>query len=183
MTDPTDRIYERLLVLRCQVGDEAAFAEIVHRYDRRLRYYLRRMVSDRDRVEDVLQDVWLAVFRGIAKLMEPAALAAWLYRISRDKAALQQRRRDPITGIAEEDLPDAPAVDDNFSPDEAAQVHSALEGLDAEHREVLVLRFLEEMTYEDMARVTGCPIGTVRSRLHYAKLALRRAIERMNCDE
>lgn len=183
MTDATDRIYERLLVLRCQAGEEKAFGEIVERYNPRLRYYLRRMVSDKGSVDDVLQEVWLAVFRGISRLNEPAALAAWLYQIARGKAALEQRRRSPTTGLADKEWPDPSAQEHDFSPGEAAQIHSALESLDVEHREVLVLRFLEEMSYEDMAQVTGLPIGTVRSRLHYAKRALRCAIERMNRDE
>jgi RNA polymerase sigma-70 factor, ECF subfamily len=63
--------------------------------------------------------------------------------------------------------------------DDAESVHAALDELAPEHRDVLVLRFLEDMTYEDIARVTGCPIGTVRSRIHYAKRALRCALERM----
>jgi RNA polymerase sigma-70 factor (ECF subfamily) len=72
---------------------------------------------------------------------------------------------------------------DDFSAEDAARVHRALDELEPEHREALVLRFLEEMSYEDMARVTGCPLGTVRSRLHYAKRALRRALERINLHE
>ena len=74
---------------------------------------------------------------------------------------------------------DAAATNDgDFSPEDAARIHAALDRLAAEHREVLVLRFLEEMTYDQIARVVGCQLGTVRSRLHYAKQALRRAIEK-----
>ena len=110
MSDPADRIYERLLVLRCQAGDGAAFGELVERYGPRLRYFLRKMLRD--------------------------------------------------TGAAED----------------AARIHAALEWLAPEHREVLVLRFLEDMSYEDVARVTGCALGTVKSRLYHAKRALRRAL-------
>jgi len=67
---------------------------------------------------------------------------------------------------------------DEFTAEDVARVHAALDGLAPEFREVLVLRFLEEMAYADIARVVDCPIGTVRSRLHHAKLALRRQLER-----
>jgi len=78
MNDRADQLFERVLVLRCQTGDEAAFAELVARYSPRLRYYLRKMLDDSTVAEDALQDVWLDVFRGIARLADPAALPAWL---------------------------------------------------------------------------------------------------------
>jgi RNA polymerase sigma-70 factor (ECF subfamily) len=65
-----------------------------------------------------------------------------------------------------------------FNAEDAAQVHAALDELAPEHREVLVLRFLEDMSYENIAQAIGCQIGTIRSRLHYAKRALRRALEK-----
>src|SRR5262249_10115123 len=95
MTDTTDRLHERVLVLRCQTGDEAAFAELVERYQPRLRYYLRKMLRDREAAEDALQETWLAVFRGVARLADVGAFRAWLYRIARDRALVQLRRRRP----------------------------------------------------------------------------------------
>jgi RNA polymerase sigma-70 factor, ECF subfamily len=67
MTDASDRLYERVVVLRCQAGDDAAFEELVGRYSQRLRYYLRKMLREADRAEDVLQDVWLQVPPGAAQ--------------------------------------------------------------------------------------------------------------------
>src|SRR4051812_29894924 len=92
MTDPADRLYERLLVLRCQAGDEAAFAEVVGRYGPRLRYFLRKML-DADDAEDALQDVWLDAHRGLWRLADAGALPAWLYRVARDRAYRVLRRR------------------------------------------------------------------------------------------
>jgi RNA polymerase sigma-70 factor (ECF subfamily) len=177
MTDAADRIYERVLVLRCQARDEAAFEEIVARYAPRLRYYLRKMLGGAPAAEDALQDVWLAAFRGLPGLIEPAAFSAWIYRLARDRAFRELRRRRSCFPLEEFDVIEEPAAADDFSSDDAAQIHQALDALLPEHREVLVLRFMECMSYEQIAGILGCQLGTVRSRLHYAKRALRRVIE------
>jgi RNA polymerase sigma-70 factor (ECF subfamily) len=70
-----------------------------------------------------------------------------------------------------------------FTPEDGARIHAALDGLALEHRQVLMLRFLEGMTYEQIAVVSGCGIGTVKSRLHYAKRALRHVLEEANIYE
>src|SRR5262245_31711949 len=179
MTDTTDRLYETVLVLRCQAGDEAAFVELVERYQPRLRYYLRKMLRDVQGAEDALQDVWLDVFRAVARLADAGAFRAWLYRIARDRALREHRkRRPPPRPLQEVDAPDGRAEEPPFTAEDVERIHAALEEVSAEHREVLVLRFVEGMTYEEIARVVGCQVGTVRSRLHYAKRVLRGVLER-----
>jgi RNA polymerase sigma-70 factor (ECF subfamily) len=178
MNDAAGPLYERVLVLRCQTGDPAAFAELVERYGPRLGYYLRKMLQGTGAAEDALQDVWFDAFRGLPGLHDPGALAAWLYRLARVRAARELRRRGPpCRPLEETDLSTAADEQDAFRAEDAERVHAGLDRLAAEHREVLVLRFLEGMDYADMARVIGCPLGTVRSRLHYAKRALRAVIE------
>jgi RNA polymerase sigma-70 factor, ECF subfamily len=183
MTDAAERLHEQLLVLRCQAGDEAAFAELVARYHPRLRYYLRRMLPRADQADDGLQEVWLAVYRALPRLAEPAALAAWLYRIARDKASVQWRTRPPETPLADADPAEETSDDTEFRREDAQEIHACLAQLAPEQREVLVLRFMEDMSYQQIAEVTGCPLGTVRSRLHYAKSALRQAIEQRRSNE
>jgi RNA polymerase sigma-70 factor (ECF subfamily) len=177
MTDAADRLYERVLVLRCQARDGAAFGEVVARYTPRLRYYLRRMLGGVQPAEDALQEVWLDAFRGLPGLIEPGAFPAWIYRLARDRAFRELRRRRTYLPLQEFDVVDEAGGADDFTTEDAAQIHHALDALLPEHREVLVLRFIEGMTYEQIAGVVGCQLGTVRSRLHYAKRALRRAIE------
>lgn len=179
MTDSADRLAERVLVLRCQTGDGAAFEQLVVGFSPRLRYFLRRIMGEAEGTEDVLQDVWLQVFRGLPGLADVGAFRTWLYRIARDRAYREFRRRSPPLQLPE----DAETVLESdcrsdFPADSVEQVHVALELLVREHREVLVLRFLEDMSYEEIARVTGCPLGTVRSRIHYAKFALHSALKR-----
>lgn len=174
MTHPADHLYERLLVLRSQAGDEAALAELVERYSPRLRYFLRKMLSSADGAEDALQDVWLDVLRHLPRLAQPQALRAWLYRIARDRAFRRLRAvgREPVQ-LDETHLVAEQPDEGTFSEEDAAQIHAALDDLPAHQREVLVLRFVEDMSYEEIARVIGCELGTVRSRLHYAKQTLR----------
>src|SRR5262249_60009676 len=95
MADPRDWLYERVLVLRCQGGDGDAFAELVERYQPRLRYYLRKMIREAHAAEDALQDVWLDVFRSVPRLAEAGAFRAWLYRVARDRAFRELRKRRP----------------------------------------------------------------------------------------
>ena len=181
MTDTTDRLYERVLVLRCQAGDEAAFRELVERYQPRLRYYLRKMLRDLQGAEDALQEVWLDVFRAVSRLSDIGAFRAWLYRIARDRALRElRRRRLPYQPLAEVDPMDGRAEEAHFTAEDVERVHAALDELAEGHREVLVLRYVEAMTYEEIARVVGCEMGTVRSRLHHAKRALRGVLERMS---
>lgn len=182
MASTPEQLYEHVLVIRCQAGDEAAFEELVVRYAPRLRYYLRKMLGDGGNAEDAAQDVWIAVFRGLPRLADAAAFPAWLYRIARDRAYRQMRRaqqtHQPLheASVAENGL----AEEEALSAEDAEAIHVALDTLAPEHREVLVLRFVEDMNYEAIAEVTGCPLGTVRSRLYYAKRALRQALERTN---
>lgn len=181
MTDPTDRCYEQILVLRCKAGDEAAFAELVERYSPRLHYYLRKMLDRPEGADDVLQEVWLDVFRGLPKLADTLAFPAWIYRVARNRCALAWRKRDREDRLEVELQSFAePDEEPEFTAEDATRVHAALDKLAPEHREVLVLRFLEDMSYEDVAKAVGCQLGTVRSRLHYAKRALRLALEKTN---
>jgi RNA polymerase sigma-70 factor (ECF subfamily) len=177
MTDFAERVYQSVLVVRCQAGDRAAFEELVGLFQARLRYFLARMVGDDHTADDLLQEVWLTVYRGVARLADPGAFAAWLYGIARHRALAELRkRRQPPASLEGVDLAEE-GPDDDFSAEDAERVHAALGLLGPEHREVLLLRFIEDMTYEDIARVTGCQLGTVRSRIHYAKRALRRVLE------
>jgi RNA polymerase sigma-70 factor (ECF subfamily) len=176
MSNSADRLSERVLVMRCQAGDGAAFEQLVVGFSPRLRYFLRRILGESQCIEDVLQDVWLQVFRGLPRLVDAAAFRTWLYRIARDRAYREFRRRPPPVQLQEDsDVALGPDGSNDIAAESIEQVHVALKQLAQEHREVLVLRFLEGMSYEDIAEVIGCPLGTVRSRIHYAKLALQSA--------
>jgi len=172
-----DRVYERLLVLRCQTGDESAFAELVGRYHARLRRFVSGLLADQHSVDDVLQDVWFDAWRGIGRLRDATALEAWLFRIARDRSyrVLRRRSAHPVTEPLE-DVVDGAEVE--LDEDERRIVATSVQRLPLPQREVLLLRFVEQMSYEQIALALTCELGTVRSRLHYAKRALRELIER-----
>ena len=179
MTDVADRVYRTVLVVRCQAGDSAALAELIELHQRPLHYFLAKMVGNAHSADDLLQEVWFEVFRSIGRLADPGAFAAWLYQIARHRAVRAIRRRQPaVVSLADVEVADDSDPDDVFTAEEAERIHVALDELPPEQREVLLLRFIEDMSYDDIARVTGCQLGTVRSRIHYAKRALRRALER-----
>ena len=130
MTDQADLIYERLLVVRAQAGDDGAFAELVERFSPRLRYFLRKLLGPErrggrsqqgDDAEDALQDVWVDVIRSLPRLNDPQALVAWLYRIARDRAFARLRKAKPHEQLRDEGTVADTTTDDDrdFSPEDA----------------------------------------------------------------
>ncbi len=176
------RSQERLLVVQAQARNQVAFQELVTRYESRLAYYIRRMIGDSGDAFDVMQDVWILVFRRLSTLKAPEAFRVWLYRIAHDVSVSHLRRRSRLPqktiDVAVQDEVDD--WDEFQALENAELVHRTLEQLSPVHREVLTLRFLEELDLADIAHVVGCEVGTVKSRLHYAKRALRQQIEGEN---
>jgi RNA polymerase sigma-70 factor (ECF subfamily) len=178
MPDPAGRVYFQVLVVRCQLGDRDAFAELVAGCQPRLRAFLHKMLPEPHAVDDVMQDVWMDVFRDLPKLLDASAFLPWLYRIAHNRCfRMLRRRREPPAQIDDLQVAQPTEDEDEFTAEDAAAVHAALGKLSAEHREVLLLRFLEDMSYDDIAGVVMCPVGTVRSRIYNAKSSLRRILE------
>lgn len=171
---------ESVLVVLAQTRDLAAFHDLVGLYQARLTYYVRRIIDCEQETEDVIQEVWMLVHRRLATLEAPEAFRVWLFKIAHDVAVSHLRRvlKAPKPLSVELDFSDSIDSWDEFEAMANAElVHRTLESLSPEHREVLTLRFLEQMEIGDIAAVVGCASGTVKSRLHYAKSALRQQIE------
>jgi RNA polymerase sigma-70 factor, ECF subfamily len=178
MRDELRQSEEAALVLRAQEGDGEAFRTLIESYDRRLLYYIRRVLGEAEEAFDVLQEVWLRAHRNLRKLESPRAFRVWLYRIAHDQtiSALRRSYREmPLEELPLDKVPDGTAPDSKF--DAADVVHAALRALSLDHRRVLTLHFLEDMSVEEVAEVLATSTGTVKSRLHYAKAALCRWIE------
>jgi RNA polymerase sigma-70 factor (ECF subfamily) len=175
----TQHLYEQTLVLRSQLGDESAFRELLTSYGPHLLRFTRKMMASPETVEDLTQEIWMAIFRGLPGLLDVSKFKPWAFRIARDRIYREFRRRkivvQPLGGTDVEMLP---AAAEEPVTVEFEELQHSLELISPEQREVLVLRFFEEMSYEEIARVTGCSLGTVRSRIHYAKRALKTALER-----
>lgn len=182
MNGATQHARDEWIALRCQSGEPGAFAELVRTFERPLLYYATKLLRDENAALDVLQDVWVKAFRGIRRLEHAGALRAWLYRLTHGLAVdrlrrersierVEQARADQSREVSEDDPAEAIDAD-------ASTVHRLLDRLPVYHREVLVLHFLEDLPLADVAAVVGCPVGTVKSRLHHAKRALRELLMR-----
>jgi RNA polymerase sigma-70 factor, ECF subfamily len=173
----SDRLDERVLILRCRIGDREALAELIRRHSRRLRYFIGHLADSPDLTEDILQDTWVGVIGKLHTLRNAGSFTAWLYRIARNTAYQHFRKGKRDCRLHDNIVPPDEPADDAFSPADAARVHAGLKRLPPAHREALVLRFLEQMSYQQVAEVLGCSLNTVKSRIHYAKLALRKELE------
>lgn len=169
------------LVLRCQVGDHAAFEEVFRRFQPRIEYYIRRLSHTDEGVEDLLQDIWLKVIRKIPSLKHPRAFVSWLYRVTRNE--LYGRGRQPAAMMEQKELAEH-AAGTGGDPDtiliaaeDAERIHRGLDNLKPHFREILILSFMEQLAHAEVAEIVACTPGTVRTRLFYAKQALRKELE------
>ena len=172
--DSENRIRYEWIALRCQSGEPGAFEDLIAVMERPLLYYATSLTGNQDSGLDVLQDVWIRAFRSIRKLKDPGSLRSWLYTITHG-IAVDRIRRNSSRELAEkvqlEDFEEA--EEPSFADEDAAAIHQALSQIGLRHREVLVLHFLEDMSIAEIAEVVGCSEGTVKSRMHYAKRAMK----------
>lgn len=171
------------IVIRCKRGERKAFEELFELYQPRLKYYIRRLDDSGNETEDILQNIWMTVFRKIRKLKKNVSFPVWLYRIARNEVFGKFRHSENFAELPEDkEHPQYNNDDDNhdYSVEDAQKLHNALNKIQPYHREVLTLSFIEQMSYQQIAEVVGCNIGTVRSRIFYAKQSLRKEMERNN---
>lgn len=174
---------DRRLIAECLGGRRDAFGELVSRYQARLYNAAVRLVDNPEDAADVVQDAFLNAYQSLHTFKGDAEFFTWLYRIAFNTAISQKRKKratvsldgaGPDGGIEPDDPSEyvKPGAALERSEDER-QLHEAMGRLSHEHREVLVLKDIEGMKYEEIADVLGVPIGTIRSRLHRARLELR----------
>jgi RNA polymerase sigma-70 factor, ECF subfamily len=140
---------------------------------------VRRLVGNEEDAWDILQQVWLKVFKGIKSLSNSQSLPTWLYKIARFTAMSHLRGRYKSKNLIDEksDLAEVAAEEEDFSFENAEQVHHGLSHISLSHREVLTLYFLNDLSLIQIAEVLDIPVGTVKSRLSYAKRALRAVLD------
>lgn len=166
-----------LLVVRWQRGDRSAFEGIVRLWEQSLFYYLRRLAESEADAWELLQETWLKILRSLGSLRDARTFPAFLYTTARNAALsrLRHRGREDTTSCPDS-MPDDSSADDIAIFDNAEQVHHALDQLPLPQREALTLFFLQDLSLEEMADLLDVPLGTVKSRLHYAKLAIRKIL-------
>ena len=173
MSPDKQLIESALLVVRWQRGDREAFAEIVKLWERSLFFYLRRLAPTEADAWELLQETWLKLLRSLHKLRDPRTLPAYLYTTARHAAISRFRVKPPEVESYPEQLADDLGNDDVAAFEDAEQLRHALDQLPVHQREILTLFFLDDLTLEELSTLLEIPVGTVKSRLHYAKAALR----------
>lgn len=187
---------ERRLLRRLRERDEGAFREMVELYQNRVFNLLFRMIGNHEEAEDLAQEVFVTVFKSIDQFRGDAKFSTWLYRVAanhcKNRIKYLARRHDRDTteynDITEREASaqgGAPATHGHVArPDRVLEglelervVQAAIADLDEDHRLVVVLRDIEELSYEEIGQITGLPEGTVKSRLHRARLALKEKLE------
>ncbi|MCI4429635.1 MAG: RNA polymerase sigma factor RpoE [Burkholderiales bacterium] len=177
------------LVDRTKAGDVKAFEMLVVKYQRRIERLIGRMVRDVDLVPDIAQETFIRAYRAIPQFRGESAFYTWLYRIAVNSAkkALMELKRDPTVTesalAARDDDDETSRVENELSDGEtpeallaskqiAAAVNSAMQTLSEELRQAITLREIEGLSYEEIAELMNCPIGTVRSRIFRAREAI-----------
>ena len=182
---------EAMLVRRLQQREERAFHEVVRLYQHKVYNLVFRMIGNREEAEDIAQEVFVTVFKSIEGFRGESKLGTWLYRIAtnhcKNRMKYLGRRSYKSTGgldeAAEREIQDAqptsltPHVDGPEKVLEGRQVERlvqrAIADLDEEHRALIVLRDVEDLSYQEICAITGLAEGTVKSRLHRARMAIK----------
>ena len=175
-----EAINERELVERCRRGDEGAFQELVDRYKDLVFALIARTVQDRSRAEDLAQDVFLRVHRGLPYFRGEARLSTWIYRIVAN-VCVHDLGRAPTLSLDDERTRarmTPSASDRQFGDLELRdRLEKAIARLPANYRLLIAAHYLEGVQYEDLASALDLPLGTVKTQLHRAKQQLRRLLE------
>ena len=174
---------ERELIERCRAGDDTAFAELVDRYKDLVFGLIYRMVADRSLAEDLAQDVFLKVHRGIPYFRGEARLSTWIFRIVQNVCVQARGRRPADESLEGPPRPDAPARE--FGSEDRAfgavetrdRLTKALSRLPENYRMLVVAHYLRGVQYDALAEALNLPLGTVKTHLYRAKRRLRELLE------
>jgi RNA polymerase sigma-70 factor (ECF subfamily) len=173
---------ERALVERCRSGDDTAFGELVERYKDLVYGVVYRMLSDRSQVDDLAQEVFLKVHRGLPYFRGDARLSTWIYRIVQNVCSEARVRSRPTVSL-EADREDGPRgeygkADAAFAELELRdRLEKAIAQLPENYRLLIAAHYMQGVQYEALAEALDIPLGTVKTHLHRAKRRLRELLE------
>jgi RNA polymerase sigma factor (sigma-70 family) len=164
---------DEALMLEFQGGSRAAFEELFARYHKPLYGFFGRRLNNRERAEDLAQETFLAVIRAVSRYEPRALVRTYLYSIALKLLAAERRKF--LTSSTFEQCAPEPKTDG--TPEAVLWVRQAMEKLDVQEREILMLREYEQLSYFEIAELLGIPVNTVRSRLFRSRLALKSYLE------
>lgn len=177
---------ETVLINRCRRGSKDAFGQIVNKYMKDAYFIALGLVGDREDALDLSQEAFIKAYNNIDSLNSQWGFFPWFYQILRNVCFSHLRRRKNRSACSLDALVEQPNGDENhnspsFSMEKQELVRvlwEAIDKLDDKHREVIVLRHFKNLSYEQMSKVLFCNVGTVTSRLYYARMKLKEILER-----
>lgn len=193
-SEVTERRADEDLMLDLKEGSQSAFAELMTRHRGPIVNFLNRLIGDRDRAEDLAQEVFLRVYRHAGTYRVTARFTTWLYTIASNLGKNELRNRARRKNVSMDDAPRELSQEDyhhgtreDFLPpdrvtdlkDRKAKVRAAIDSLPEHFRLMLVMRDMEGFSYEEIASMQGLPLGTVKSRINRARLEFKRRVEPM----
>ena len=176
------------LILMFQKDDVGAFNEIVFRYKDRAVNFLFRYTGDRDDAEDLAQDTFVKVYKSKHLYREIAKFSTWFYTIALNTAKTNLKKKSRMSTISLSDFDpenekDFDIKDTGITPDESANaaienhyIQQAINSLDEDFKKIIILRDIEDMDYEEIAEITGLPMGTVKSRINRGREKLKKIL-------
>lgn len=180
---------EQEIIEKCRKGDRDAFNELVIKYQKQVFNIAYGMLSDYEDASDAAQEVFVKVYRSIAAFKGQSSFTTWLYRICANVCndALRKRQRRGVSvsldstdnekGVAADLVSDAPAPEEAVELNERQRaVREAINSLNKEYREIIIYSDLQQLSYDEIAKILRCPTGTVKSRLNRARSALRKKL-------
>jgi RNA polymerase sigma factor (sigma-70 family) len=177
----SERIYDEFLVAAAVTGDQAALARLVARWQPRLLRHAWRLLGDVERAKDRVQEAWMEILRGLARLDDVAAFPAWAYRIATRRCQREFKRTDrQEIALEDDEAEDAAQVPESASGEFAAEVSivmGAIGTLPGPQRAALALFYIEELSVAEIAIATDVPPGTVKTRLMHARRKVRAILE------
>lgn len=181
------------VIQECLDGNTAAFGELVRKYQERLYHAVVRVIGNRTDATDVTQEAFVQAYEKLSSFRGESAFYSWLFRIAWNNAVTWRRKRRPNQSL--ESMRESTGVEPTDRNPQSAPAHplevterqrlvrQALDSLSEEYRAVLVLKEIEDLSYEEIARIVNCPVGTVRSRIHRGREELRRRLKTLLAPE
>jgi RNA polymerase sigma-70 factor (ECF subfamily) len=162
------------LIKDISAGDETAFSEFYSRYNKQVYNYILRLIHQTTAAEDVLQEVFIAIWQGSSRFEQKSTVKTWVFRIAYHQSISWLRKNKKLLR-QNQNIDEIPAISIDPSPENSlimqwqeTQIRSALERLSPNHRSVIELTFVQGFSYQEIAEIMRCPIGTVKSRMSYA---------------
>jgi RNA polymerase sigma-70 factor (ECF subfamily) len=181
--NPTESLTDLELLQKISTGDDVAFSQLYSRYNQSVYNFILRLTHQSPAAEDLLQDVFLAIWQGASRFRGKSTVKTWVFRIAyyqtiswlrKNKKNLQLHQNIDDFSITSDESPPESILIEQWR---GVQVQSAIEKLSHKHRSVIELTFVHHFTYREIAEIMKCPVGTVKSRMSYALRYLKTELD------